>query len=115
MKKVLFVFFAIAIVITSSVYAVAKEAYKLGDVDQNGSVSIKDATKIQFYLAGFEEENASFKKLADVNGDGKVNILDVTTIQQYLAEIIDKLPGENVTTPTHSTDSGGYYDQIVKP
>lgn len=64
---------------------------KLGDVDGDGKVSIKDATLIQKHLASmvFLEENQL--KSADANGDGNINIRDVTQIQKYLAGFISSL------------------------
>lgn len=115
MKKVLLVLLVIIILMTSTFCVVAKETVILGDVNNDGNVSIMDATQIQFYLAdllGVDELDVS---LADVDGNGTVAIMDATTIQLYLVQIIDKLPGENVSPTPPSIDSDGYYDQIVKP
>lgn len=66
-----------------------------GDVDQDGIISIQDATEIQRMGLGIldVEEDATEEELeaifiayalADVNGDGRVSILDVTYVQKYL-------------------------------
>ncbi|HCB94953.1 MAG TPA: hypothetical protein DEP65_04420 [Ruminococcus sp.] len=59
----------------------------IGDVDNDGVVSIKDATIIQRYINGVNTINDTeeFKLAADTNGDGSIDILDVTAIQYYLA------------------------------
>lgn len=72
----------------------------IGDVDEDGKLSIKDATLIQKKLAGIvevydsisliyrEEYNTSFcYSYADFNRDIKVNIKDATAIQKCLAKI----------------------------
>ena len=66
-----------------------------GDVDQDGIISIQDATEIQRMGLGIldVEEDATEEELeaifiayalADVNGDGRVSILDVTYVQKYI-------------------------------
>ncbi len=58
-----------------------------GDVDQDGIISIQDATEIQRMGLGIylDEPVYSFAYvLADVNGDGRVSILDVTYVQKYI-------------------------------
>lgn len=65
--------------------------YNLGDVNDDGEVSIDDVTLIQKYLADVSSFTDTQKTFADVNGDGDVMIDDVTMIQKYLAGIITKL------------------------
>ena len=66
-----------------------------GDVDQDGKITIQDATEIQKLGLGIldVEEDATEEELeaifiayalADVNGDGRVSILDVTYVQKYI-------------------------------
>lgn len=61
-----------------------------GDVDQDGIISIQDASEIQKLGLGIvseditEEEIELLVTLADVNNDGRVSILDVTCVQKYL-------------------------------
>lgn len=52
-----------------------------GDVNDDGVITIADATEIQKMGIGMVEVNA----LGDVNGDGRISILDVTLVQKYLA------------------------------
>ena len=68
----------------------------IGDIDNDGTVTISDAVYIQKYLTRFDEatiieSDQSQFKAADANKDGVVNIRDVTTIQKYLAGIIISL------------------------
>ena len=64
----------------------------IGDVNNDGVVTIADATAIQRWLAEFDDAvdmtNALTFTRADTNKDGKVSISDVTEIQRFLAEII---------------------------
>lgn len=63
---------------------------KYGDVDQDGIISIQDASEIQKLGLGIvsdditEEEMMLLVFLADVNDDGRISILDVTYVQKYL-------------------------------
>jgi len=58
-----------------------------GNVDMKESLSVKDATLIQKYLAGMEEFTYLQELLADTDGDGKVTVKDVTLIQKDIAGI----------------------------
>lgn len=58
-------------------------AYILGDIDNNGTINLKDVTQLQKYLAGWDVEVAT--EYCDVNADGEINLKDVTHLQKYLA------------------------------
>ena len=64
--------------------------YKLGDVNRDGAVNIRDATLIQYYAAYIEELDADQLYLANVNGDDTVNVRDATYIQYYAAYMLDE-------------------------
>ena len=56
-----------------------------GDVDQDGKITVQDATEIQRLGLGIGTTEGSLASvLADVNGDGRISILDVTCVQMYL-------------------------------
>ncbi|MDP4120546.1 MAG: InlB B-repeat-containing protein [Bacillota bacterium] len=59
-----------------------------GDVDQDGKISLKDATLIQKYLAKLQNLASDQITAGDLNAEGKVSLKDVTKIQKYLAGII---------------------------
>ncbi len=63
---------------------------QLGDVDNDGEVSIMDVTAIQMHLAKLETLDEEALSYADVNGDGYVTILDGTEIQLLLAGITEE-------------------------
>ena len=66
----------------------AKYYYLLGDADQNGKISISDATTIQKLVAGLLIFNGEAKDLIpDADQNGTVNIKDATTIQKHLASL----------------------------
>jgi len=71
------------------VCAVFEPSYKIGDVNGDGIVSIRDVTEIQRIVAEFYPATELQKITADVNGDGVIDINDATEIQFYLAEMID--------------------------
>ena len=60
----------------------------IGDVNNDGDVTIDDVTLIQKYIANISELDSEQLKTADVTGDGDISIDDVTTIQKYLASMI---------------------------
>lgn len=67
--------------------------YKLGmvgDVDNDGIVSVLDATQIQKYMAGIVDCSKDDIIVADVNNDGNADINDVTYIQKYIAGLINE-------------------------
>lgn len=64
---------------------------ELGDVDNNGNVTVNDSTIIQKYMAGLVSLSAEELLRADVNFDGVVNIKDVSAIQKYASGITDIL------------------------
>lgn len=65
------------------------EMYVLsGDCDNDGKVSVKDATCIQKYLAGISKVGFSTRRrlsIADVDESESVNIKDATAIQKHCA------------------------------
>ncbi len=99
---------------------VPSERVLIGDVNGNGSVTIKDASFIQAHLAQFQLQQLTGNALlaADVDQDGSVNIKDVTAIQRYLADLSgsechagEYIGGEPtsdpVTQPTDPTTPAG--------
>ncbi|MBQ8860847.1 MAG: leucine-rich repeat protein [Ruminococcus sp.] len=66
----------------------AKETYLLGDADNDGVVTVLDATLIQLVLASKTEKIDGFDTRADIDNDGVVSILDATSIQQYMAGLL---------------------------
>ena len=81
----------------------------IGDVNQDGAITIKDATQIQMHIADIRELTGNGKAAADVTADGYVTIKDATSIQQYLAQNFNKsgncgnYSGQTPTTPTSAT------------
>ena len=57
----------------------------LGDVNQNGAVSVADVLVIQNYLAGKITLTAEQKIAADYNKDGAIGMQDVLAIQNYIS------------------------------
>lgn len=81
--------------------AAAGEAdFKLGDVDNDGTVTILDATTIQLFLA--EMRVLSFNETAaDTDSSGDVDITDATRIQRFIAELCN-IDGSPLDTHTHT-------------
>lgn len=67
----------------SSYFEVGADTVLCGDADNDGEITVLDATAIQRVLVDFEV--ASFDiQAADIDGDG-LNIMDATVIQRWLA------------------------------
>ena len=68
-------------------------AFVYGDADNDGTLTILDATCIQRVLADYTV--ASFNKEASMVSDGKeLTIIDATLIQRKLVNLIDRFPVE---------------------
>ncbi len=77
---------------TTESTAPIEPAAKLGDVDGNDTVNVKDATAIQKAIAGLEV--ASYNEaVADADENGTVNVKDATAIQKFVADL---LPDSNI-------------------
>lgn len=62
--------------------------YLRGDYNQDGNVSIMDATRVQNILAKlYTETDEAMLVGVDADGDGKLSIMDATRIQNVLAKI----------------------------
>ena len=87
--------------VTSTGFFAAETGFKRGDANNDGFVSISDATTIQRKLAEFSTDINL--KAADVDGNG-LDIADATNIQRYLAEFDDPYHiGEFVSDNTEPT------------
>lgn len=71
--------------------AVSVNSFMLGDVDDDGRVSIMDATMIQRHIAQLTTISEERIKSADTDKDGKVSIMDATVIQRFIAQLIPEL------------------------
>ena len=69
-------------------------AYKPGDVDHSGDVTISDIVSVLQHVANKEKYSID-ENLADVDGDNDVTASDAFLIQQYEAGVIDAFPTEN--------------------
>ena len=66
-----------------------------GDADDDGVVTILDATYIQRYDAKISLPSPLNERNADVDGDEEVTIIDATLIQRFLVGLIQKFPAES--------------------
>lgn len=81
----------------STVPTIPEPERLIGDVDNDGHISIADATLIQKHICEFtdnngnpiiDENDSKVFKIADVNGDNVINIKDATRIQEIIAELV---------------------------
>ena len=71
------------------------EGFKYGDVNQDGIVSITDASQVQNYVDGWVTFTETQKKAAEVSGDGEITKLDAELIQLVDGNEIPAFPVED--------------------
>ena len=103
MKKVIALFVCIAVAAGCMITAhAALPPLQIGDVNQNFTVEITDATMIQRLLAHMPDPNKLQLALGDADGDGEMTILDATELQRWLAGI-----------PSHYDQSAQIWDWYI--
>lgn len=70
----------------------ATDPYKLGDVDNSGSVTTSDARMVLRFASRLDTPTAQQYVLADADGDAQVKSGDARAILQYASGAISKLP-----------------------
>ena len=66
--------------------------FLLGDADQDGVISVMDATEIQLYAASKKQLSDVALLAADADCDGVVTVMDATEIQMFAANKIPSIP-----------------------
>ena len=69
---------------TRSIDFKVREQYLIGDTNNDDSVDITDATKIQRILAHIETEDDTLTQRGDINQSGDLDLPDATLIMRYL-------------------------------
>jgi len=116
LKRMLCIILSLIVVTTCCVTVLAgtTQVCILGDVQNNGEVSVMDATHLQLYLAGINKFDTLIKYLADVDGNSVVAIRDATYLQLYVAKIQITYPvnADGYSVGDMITFENG---QVVKP
>ena len=68
-------------------YTFEVKDHKIGDVDCNTVINIRDATLLQMFIAKFAEEDEISPIASDTNKDTKISISDATAIQMSVAHL----------------------------
>lgn len=84
-----FVLAATVCALTAAAAPAVREPLLIGDTDGDGAVTILDATRLQRWLAGFDEITKLSEFLGDVNCSRSTDIIDATVIQRKLADLGD--------------------------
>lgn len=92
---------------------VTASAVAKGDVNNDGRLSIADATHIQRVLAEVLNAPENFNTSADFNNNGQVTVEDVTLIQRFLAG--GESWGDLDSTSDQATKPESTPDQPAKP
>lgn len=107
MKKVLALFLAfmmISVMGLAFFSATETGSYLLGDVDNDGEVTIIDAAFIQRVLAHMTtDEDGMYTLRGDIDGDGELTAVDASFIGRHCAYLSTPYPiGEPVIVPTEA-------------
>lgn len=72
-----------------SLYALVdtSKSLNMGDVTGDGRINIRDATKVQKYIAQLTSLNSTQLALADVDGSGIIDVRDAKEIQKYTTKM----------------------------
>lgn len=73
--------------ITVAVPGVSKETFLVGDVNNDGTISLKDVLTLQKHLAYIIELDEIGTLAADANQDGKLAMSDALLIQKYIVKL----------------------------
>lgn len=103
MKKIISLVLVAVMVFSLSVVAFAA---KLGDVNEDGSVTAADALYVLQAAAGIKTLTAAQQKKADYNKDGKVSAIDARKILQVVAGLIPEEEMSTSTPPSVGEDDG---------
>ena len=79
----------------------------IGDVNQDGYITISDVSEIQLHIAEMATLSGNNLVAADANGDGTVDVIDASMIQSYIvnlsvsgSKVGTYIGGTNPTQPT---------------
>lgn len=68
----------------SSPVTLEKPSYTLGDVNEDGKISVMDIVAISQIMSGQVDSNYN-NLAADVNVDGKISVMDIVSVRQMIA------------------------------
>ena len=84
--------------VTTQPVTTPTERVLIGDVNQDGNISISDVTEIQLHLAEKKTLVGNNLIAADANGDRVIDVKDATLVQSYIANL--SVSGSKVGTYT---------------
>ncbi len=100
-KSILSLSLCMAMMMSVSVRA---ESKMLGDVDNDGEITITDATFIQRYTVGIKTPVAVTSSVADIDGDHVVTVMDASHLQRTLVNVSDSYPISKPVVEPSTTD-----------
>ena len=107
-----------AILLIGSSFAVGAQAetYLIGDADDDGDITILDATKVQRVLADLDKDDDGAIAQRASMVDDELNIMDATVIQRYLADLECGYPVGQTATISYTEPtlpSGDEYEMPI--
>ena len=86
-KAVVILIIIAFIIIAFSTMSVSAPGINYGDVNNDGSIDVRDVVLVMQYIIGLRDLTEDQFKAADVNRDGKVDVQDVTKIMRHVLKI----------------------------
>ena len=71
---------------------ISGQAYELGDVNQDGTITLGDAVLLYAYIRGKTTLNQEQLHMCDLNGDGNVTLGDAVLLYAYIRGKITSFP-----------------------
>lgn len=103
MKKHVILLSLTVLILSALVFSFTAGAMTLGDVDEDGKVSVLDATMIQKHLASIITLTPQQKQAGMVDNGQNLSVIDATLIQKKLASLIDHFPVQDKPTADPQT------------
>lgn len=109
MKKIMAVIMAAITLVSASALSASafaiEDIYKIGDVNLDGEINIKDATELQKILAELKTASSEQMEKADVNYSGMADISDVSLLQMMASGKYKSMAGKKgVDISSHNGD-----------
>ena len=104
----------VSLLVGSFCFSASADAVLLGDLDQNGEITVADARTVLRMAVGLDRRSGGFLSVADVNGDGSVTTGDARTVLRA-ALALESLGGKTVEVDLNPFSQYGQLPTYIPP